>query len=376
MTEHESPARRLRGYVTPVLDEASESARRERIASRVVALSRELSSKRERRRRWALGVALAALVGSASAAVLVWRGGTPEAGPMALEMRLLTGRASVRSGDDVVPLAEGSVRLAPDAELVTRADEGAELRLASATEVDVAPASRVSIRRERPSPELFEERVRLRAGSVALAVPKLGTHGKVSVETEDALVEVHGTRFSVRVVEEPPRAAFTEVRVSEGRVLVVSGGQGRFLGPGESLSTRVAPAPEITPAPAVEPAPASAVPESRAPTLESARRTERRRPAAAPVPPSELADQNRLLEAAELAQRSGMPELALDRLERLIARYPDAELSHNARVERFRVLERTGRHAAAVDAARAYIARHPDGFARQEAERLIDGASP
>ena len=374
MTEHDSPARRLRGGVAPVLDAASERARRERIASRVVELSRELSSRSERRRRWALGVALAALLGSASAVLLVWRAGSvPEAVPVAaapvLELQLLAGRASVRSGGAVVPLAEGSVRLAADAELVTRPDEGAELRLASATEVSVAPASQVSIRRERPSPEVFEERVRLRAGSVALAVPKLGTRGKVLVETEDALVEVHGTRFNVRVVEEPPGVTFTEVTVSEGRVLVRSGGQSRFLGPGESTSTRVA----APPTPSADAAPPDGV-ESKAPA--SPRRAERRRPATAPVPPSELAEQNRLVEAAELAQRGGMPTLALERLEQLITRYPDAELAHNARVERFRLLERSGRHAEAVEAARAYVARHPNGFARQEAEHLLDGGAP
>ena len=55
----------------------------------------------------------------------------------------------------------------------------------------------------------------------------------------------------------------------------------------------------------------------------------------------------------------------------MIARYPDSELAHNARVERFRVLERAGQHAAAVSAARAYLERHPEGFARDEAESLI-----
>ena len=92
--------------------------------------------------------------------------------------------------------------------------------------------------------------------------------------------------------------------------------------------------------------------------------------------PSELAEQNRLLEAAELAQRGGMPALALERLELLIARYPDSELAHNARVERFRLLERSGRHAAAVSAARAYLERYPDGFARQEAESVLGGGAP
>jgi outer membrane protein assembly factor BamD (BamD/ComL family) len=90
------------------------------------------------------------------------------------------------------------------------------------------------------------------------------------------------------------------------------------------------------------------------------------------INPSELAAQNRLLEAAELARKQSMPELALSRLDTLIARYPDAELAHNARVERFRVLHAMGRDAEAVAAARDYLRRHPSGFARAEAQHLIE----
>jgi hypothetical protein len=92
---------------------------------------------------------------------------------------------------------------------------------------------------------------------------------------------------------------------------------------------------------------------------------------------SDLAAQNRLLDAAELAKESRMPELALERFERLIERYPDSELAQNARVARFRLLEEMGRHAGARAAAREYLVRHPRGFARDEARRLAgeDGAA-
>jgi hypothetical protein len=370
MTERESAARRLRGGVWPVLDEPAEHARREHIAARVVALTRDLQSRRQRRRRWALGVALAALVGAGGAvAVLVPESAGPDPIELAtrpsLEVRLLAGAASLHEGSDVRPLA-GSVQLGADTALVTPADESAELRLSSSTELHVAPASEVNISRQRPSHDVFEERVRLRAGSVALAVPKLGARGKVSVETDDALVEVHGTRFSVRVVEEPPAVAFTEVTVREGRVLVRAAGQSHMLGAGDSFSTR---APT-----AAEPEAATEMPSVAAAPEKKTRRQQAQRRAAPRVSPSELAEQNRLLEAAELAQRSGMPKLAIERLELLIRRYPDSELAHNARVERFRVLERSGRHDEAVGAARAYLERHPHGFAQQEAESLIGEA--
>ena len=368
MTEHDSAARRLRGGVWPVLDEATEHARRERVAARVVELTRELQTKHQRRRRWVLGVALAALVGAASGIAVVGPSG-PDAAELAarpsLEVRLLAGAASLHESSGVVPLA-GSVVLDPDAALVTPPDASAELRLSSSTELSVAPGSEVKISRQRPSPEVFEERVRLRTGRVALAVPKLGTRGKVSVETSDALVEVHGTRFSVQVVEAAPGVEFTEVKVREGRVLVRAAGESHMLGAGDSFSTR-------PPAPAAAATRVTEPPATVAPEKATAKKVRKAAPPRRPPSPSELAEQNRLLEAAELAQRGGMPRLAVERLELLIARYPESELAHNARVERFRVLERAGRHDAAVGAARVYLERHPDGFARQEAERLIGG---
>jgi TolA-binding protein len=67
-----------------------------------------------------------------------------------------------------------------------------------------------------------------------------------------------------------------------------------------------------------------------------------------------------------------MPGLALERLDTLIARYPDAELAHNARVERFRLLNGMGRKQEAAAAAREYLKRHPRGFAAAEAQQLLE----
>jgi hypothetical protein len=371
MTDPASRAlKQLRGGVLPVLDAASENERRERIAARVLAVSRELSTRQQQRRRIGWGLALAALVGGACA-LLVWL--SPGWGPAAptasrpssaaaSEVRLIAGHADVRDGAGLAPLAAGENALSESSLLVTPAAESAELLLESDTALSVAPASQVGISRRRPTPDAFEERVRLRTGRVALRVPKLGARGKVSVETPDALVEVHGTQFSVRVVERAARAPYTEVQVREGRVLVRSGDQSRFLIAGDSWSSRgddEAPQhPAVGPPPTTEPAPAT-------PPARALPRAHRR------ALPSELAAQNRLLEAAELAQKSGLPMLAVQRLDALIARYPDAELAHNARVERFRVLSVAGRRSEAAAAARDYLAQHPNGFARAEAERLL-----
>jgi ferric-dicitrate binding protein FerR (iron transport regulator) len=366
------PARRalkqLRGGVLPVRDAASENERRERIAARVLAVSRELSARERQRRRIGWGLTLAALVGGACALLLwLWTGWGPElptAASAASEVRLVAGRAHVRDGAELAPLAAGENSLAESSLLVTHVAESAELLLESDTALSVAPASQVGSSRQRPAPDVFEERVRLRSGGVALRVPKLGARGKVSVETQDALVEVHGTQFSVRVVEQAAHAPYTEVQVREGRVLVRSGDQSRFLIAGERWSSRrdgdhpeapVAAEPPHSEPPHAEPA--LAAPPARARRGRTA--------------PSELAAQNRLLEAAELAQKSGLPMLAVERLDALISRYPDAELAHNARVERFRVLSLAGRRSEAHAAARDYLAQHPNGFARAEAERLL-----
>lgn len=386
MTDPASRAlERLRGGVLPVLDAASEAERRERIAARVIEVSRELSARQRQRRRVSWGLALAALVGGACA-LLLWLApgfdGAPPTASITSEVRLIAGHADVRDAAGLSELAAGENALPGSSLLVTPAAESAELLLESDTALSVAPASQVGISRQHPARDVFEERVRLRSGRVALRVPKLGMRGKVSVETPDSLVEVHGTQFSVRVVEQPARAPFTEVQVHEGRVLVRSGAESRFLIAGDSWSSRpdgAAPQPLGASEPAaVASEPAAVASEPAAVASEPPRVPARARPARAHrvTPPSELAAQNRLLEAAELAQKSGLPMLAVERLDALIARYPDAELAHNARVERFRVLSLAGRRSEAATAAREYLAQHPNGFARAEAERLLAEPAP
>ncbi len=350
-----------------MLDERSEQRRREHIAARVLEVRRQLDRRRERG-RFALVLSLAALVAGLGAAVpLLHRFlAEPERAesPAGEGMQLLTGHASVRDANGNGPLDAldpGQLQLASDAVLVTPSDDGAELRLWSNAALSVAPATQIGIVRRRPQLDTFEERVRLKSGSVALRVPKLGTRGKVSVQTSDALVEVHGTQFSVRVVERPPLEAFTEVDVREGRVLVRSGAQSRFLGAGDHWSSAELPA---------------ATPASQSSNPPRARRHRRHLPASSErVSASDLAAQNQLVEDADHARLNGAPQLAVQHLETLIARYPEAELAHNARVQRFRLLGQMHRDADAVAAADDYLRRYPRGFARDEARQLISTLS-
>src|SRR5262245_11609743 len=104
MTDPASRAlKQLRGGVVPVLDEASERQRRERIAARVLEVSRELSARRDRRRRMGLGLALAAIVGGVCA-LSIWLspelfGPAPLAADAASEVRLVAGHANLREGE-------------------------------------------------------------------------------------------------------------------------------------------------------------------------------------------------------------------------------------------------------------------------------------
>jgi hypothetical protein len=115
--------------------------------------------------------------------------------------------------------------------------------------------------------------------------------------------------------------------------------------------------------------PAVELPAAGLPAIEplAARAPRPRRPAT----PSELAAQNRLLEAAELARKNDLPGLALSRLSELIRRYPDSEHAHSARVTRFRLLRELGRQEEAAAAAHQYLERYPHGFARAELETWL-----
>lgn len=376
----------------PALDARSEQRRRERIAARVLEVQRQLDRRRERG-RFALVLSLAALVAGLGAAVplvrlFVQRDPAALAFDARESVQLVAGHASVRDASGAASLDPGQLQLAPDAVLVTPPEAGAELRLWSQAALSLAPATEVGIVRRGSARAVgvraasFEERVRLQSGSVALRVPKLG-RGKLSVQTGDALVEVHGTQFSVRVVERPPLAPYTEVVVREGRVLVRSGAQGeqrRFLGAGERWSSEASEASGVGAASGAPPgasgAPFASDPDTRAQRVKGSRhRGSAHRALVTPSTPSELAAQNQLLEDAEQARRSGLPLLATRHLDALIRRYPDAELAHNARVSRLRLLRQLGREEQAIEAAEEYLERYPEGFAREEARQVISSFS-
>jgi len=214
----------------------------------------------------------------------------------------------------------------------------------------------------------LEDWVELEQGLVTLQVEKLAPGLGFSVQTPDARVTVHGTRFTVQVSPRAPSGTVTSVAVSEGRVEVASPGHVVFLGPGEHWSSPGAALEAQTPPGTVSQIPASsaepALPNvsSSAPALPA--------PHATPIAGSTLADENRLYTRALTHAGGGDLTSALAELGTLTQRYPRSPLAQNARVERFRLLQQSGNGSAAAQEARRYLSEYPNGFARAEARGL------
>jgi ferric-dicitrate binding protein FerR (iron transport regulator) len=211
-------------------------------------------------------------------------------------------------------------------------------------------------------------------GSVQAQVAKLGQGERFVVSTPDSEVEVRGTVFTVTVESSPSRcrgsAGNSIVHVSEGAVWVRSGDKQVVLQPGE---TWVTPCPDsgnaeetavetAERAPAVVPSPAEASDRSgahtgahkpavaRVPSMVAPTAIPRESPlvpAAASAPSerpteaasvSRLSEQNDLFSAAMAAEHQGQHDLALRKLDDLIAHYPGGPLSESARAERQRIL--------------------------------------
>ena len=232
------------------------------------------------------------------------------------------------------------------------------------------------------------KRFALLRGAVHLRVAKLLPGERFIVETSDTKVEVHGTQFRVSLVDAAPGcegAVVTRVSVSEGVVSVDSSGLEARLFPGDDWSSKCAEPPvaqQDRPRsrrklarrrshPMVRPVLATAN-AAKPPAVAGDRLyTGGSKSLAAAPSASQLAAQNDLFASAVRARRNGRAEDALARFERFVRQYPDSSLIESALVHRMRLLARSD-HRAAVDAAAGYLARFPDGFARGEAQLLLN----
>jgi hypothetical protein len=272
-----------------------------------------------------------------------------------------------------VRLAERA-SISPGQAIETPTDGGASLQLATGTELALGSASSVRVDSAGAT-----ERFSLARGRLAVHVVKL-THGRrFIVDTPDAQIEVRGTRFELKVLnqgEECGHGSRTRLVVSEGVVEVRSAGASERISagqvwPADCATTESASSPEQQPSvPAASstaaarvgreppPAPAVAAPSAAAGrvTLES---------------PSGLGRQNDSFAQAVALRRRGDTAGALRAYQELIARFPSSPLAENAMVERMRLLAATPGNRAR-DEAQRYLSRYPNGFAVEEARRLVD----
>jgi hypothetical protein len=333
----------------------------------VAAMALAIAAKARRRR--IVTVSVATLAAAASVLVVLrlaggtgLPGGTPGAGSaLVVQHTTGTGNQLVRAGStqplqDLGMLAVGDgVRSGEDGSAVLGFGNGTRITLSSSAHLHVDDLGST-------------RRFSLFGGHLQAHVAKLGQGERFVVSTPDSEVEVRGTVFTV-AVESPPAwcrdlTSGSIVRVSEGAVWVRSGDKQVVLQPGEIWAT---PCPDPQVMHNAENVERSSPPSSPVSSVRAGRRkafTPRAlgvavpvlgqnpspvAPAPAhadaqtsPVSVSRLAEQNDLFSAAMAAERQGQHDLALRKLDELIAHYPSGPLNESARVERQRILAAQG----------------------------------
>jgi hypothetical protein len=347
----------LRAFVEqPVSPLAGEEARqlRERITRQLTPVA---SARAARWRPWVLFAAAACLpVAIWASATLLREHDAPRRADAAI-VRSLFGPAEIARGDVARSIESlGDAPVGQGDELRTGQDAFARASLPTGSVVDVGPWARVRFVTLAGGSAL-RDRLELVAGRVEVRVPKLRAGDELRVQTADATVVVHGTKFSVeRVAPSGGRPGGTRVIVTEGVVTVDSVQGERTLTAGTELVTLPdAPAPQAAPATPIEPA--ASEPSSSATN-----------------PPSTLGAENALLSQAMRLHRSGQTDRALGLLDAFVGRYPRSPLMETARVERLRILEETGATDRLGREAERYLGDYPRGFARQEASRMLAAA--
>jgi hypothetical protein len=218
--------------------------------------------------------------------------------------------------------ASVSTGLASQDALNTGDRGAASLELSSGASVSVG--ARAVVRFDRRD---GGEVVVLNRGRVELAVPHLPPGTSLAVRTPDTLVVVHGTKFSVDVVERGDALA-TTVDVVEGRVSVERAGETALLGPGGHWTS----ARSVAPHEQTHPVPGLAALEPPAPG--AAKPLDQQTASPAQGSRNHLAEENRLFRAALAARRTGDSRRALALVTELVEGYPTSPLAPAAARER------------------------------------------
>lgn len=245
--------------------------------------------------------------------------------------------------------------------VTTTGDSTAEIALSTGTSVTLGPSADTTFTGVKKLQSFS-----LAAGKVAARVAKLQDGDRFLVRTADAEVEVRGTVFEVSLVEPDPSCGAgtrTRVSVTEGIVVVRSlGSETRVAAGGkwpEGCGVAAAPPPPPVMAPVAPPVVAVAPPH---PVVAPG--------SVAPVDP--LAAKNDLFASALAAKRRGELRVALAGFESYLTKYPGGELVESASAQRMGILAKLD-PARAVVAAKEYLAKWPNGFAREDADAIING---
>jgi hypothetical protein len=358
---------------------------RDRGIAVVAQAMRQSSRNRQRTRFWALSLAAAAAVAVVSISVpkRPWTAGelratrtcgsgrAPCAETVAAQPVVDVGHLD---GRDIVP--GGSFQADMHRSTQVQFDSGTRMVLDANTAVVYNEGSAI-------------HRFSVSQGSVRLQVAKLSKGQRFLLNAPDVEVEVRGTVFAVRVVE--PSAGCgqrSQVSVEEGVVEIRSAAEHRTLQAGERWtsgcaaqqaysSSRSAVAGDtrsgvhapINARRPVTPDLVSAASSRNSAEMEATAVVTPKPDT--PEPKSALALQNDLYARASAERNSGRAAEALALYMQLIIQFPGSALVESAYVQRMRLLARTHDSRATVEAQR-YLNRFPEGFARTEAQLLLN----
>jgi hypothetical protein len=306
-------------------------ARLRRIVPHLEAFTQRAVASKRRRTQWTRVTWLLAALSTGVGAGVVYGRFSDET--PALEGVRVSGEL-VQVGDQERTILSGSLEVSPLGRVETR-EVGAHISTNEGLDVELGPATSARIGQLGGSRR--SQRVRLESGSIRCRVPKLGDGREFSVVTPDALVVVHGTRFSVEVRQGEDGEAQTCVRVNEGLVSV----HGRsaepvFLRPGEELgcaarkaALSVSDLPEVVDSVEVD---SSEAPRASRGPARAGRSTS--------VQQGTLRKETALLQAAVRAEQRGDVAGARSRLNELLQKYPKSPLAEEARLMNDRLSSR------------------------------------
>jgi len=333
----------------------------------IATIERAMRARNRQRRFLTLGASLAA----AAAVIIVgsklrkWREPSLGSRPVSISVIPSGQGAAVARNEGKAPLKAQSA-IESGQRIETPEAGGASLQLSTGTSMTLS--GRTSFRVDSQG---ATQRFTLQRGEVVAHVAKLVASQRFIVDTPDAEVEVRGTRFHLRVVEQGESCGAgtrTRLEVSEGVVEVRVAGQdaisvkaGQIWPAGCSRAVDMPPSPGLAPSgPSVASAPKRDVHPVTPAVRAVANEIEAERV-------SGLTAQNDLFADGVARARQGDTSGALRAYQELISRFPSSALAENAMVARMRLLAPT---ADGANEAKRYLARYPRGFAVREAKKL------